>query len=112
MRIAAPNDGSLVNSYSIEAFSPEQFANSGPNVTKREVTLPIGPNQLVWDLGVDNIYDDATVRERIKFIEEKFHLVMILENFEVSGTMDVVIVGGLVPCYSLKINERGLTEAC
>ena len=38
---------------------------------------------------MDNIYDEATVTERIKFIEEKFHLVMILEKFEVSGTTDV-----------------------
>ena len=58
-------------------------------MTKRLPTQGIGPNQLVWDLGVDNIYDEATVTERIKFIEDKFHLVMILEKFEVSGTTDV-----------------------
>ena len=67
----------------VKDFYLEQFANSGPNVTKRRVTQSIGPNQLVWDLGVDNIYDDATVQERIRFMDEKFHLVMILEKFEV-----------------------------
>ena len=93
----------------VKYFCLEQFANSGPNVTKRRATQAIGPNQLLWDLGVDDIYNDDTVRKRIQFMEEKFHLVMILENFEVSGTLDV---GRLVPCYSIKINDRGLTEAC
>ena len=64
-------------------FSLEQFSNSGPNVTQRRETQGIGPNQLVWDLGVDNIYDDETIMEQIKFMEEKLHLVMILEKFEV-----------------------------
>ena len=54
-------------------------------MTERRATQSsgLGPNQLVWDLGVDNIYDDDEVRERIKLVEEKFHLVMILEQFEV-----------------------------
>ena len=68
-------------------FNLEQFANSGPNVTKRRPTQSIGPNQLAWDLGVDNIYDDGTIQERIKHMDEKFHLVMILEKFEVRGTL-------------------------
>ena len=75
---------SFFNSNSIkDNFSLEQFSNSGPNVTKRRETQGIGPNQLVWDLGVDSIYDDETIMERIKFMEEKLHLVMILEKFEV-----------------------------
>ena len=54
-------------------------------MTERRATQSsgLGPNQLVWDLGVDNIYDDDEVRERIKLVEKKFHLVMILEQFEV-----------------------------
>ena len=56
-------------------------------MTKRRVTQAIGPNQLVWDLGVDKIYDDGTVMERIKFMEDKFHLVMILEKFEVRSLL-------------------------
>ena len=81
-------------------------------MTKRRVTQSIGPNQLVWDLGVDNIYDDATVQERIRFMDEKFHLVMILEKFEVRCALDVVFPGRLLPCYFIKINEGGPTEAC
>ena len=52
-------------------------------MTRRKKGQSIGPNQLLWDLGVDDIYDDEQVQERIKLMEEKFHLVMILENFEV-----------------------------
>ena len=96
----------------VKDFNLEQFANSGPNVTKRRPTQSIGPNQLVWDLGVDNIYDDGTIQERIKHMDEKFHLVMILEKFEVRAILDVVFSGWLVPCYSMKINEGGQTEAC
>ena len=52
-------------------------------MTRRKKGQSIGPNQLLWDLGVDDIYDDEQVQERIGLMEEKFHLVMILENFEV-----------------------------
>ena len=31
---------------------------------------------------MNNIYDDRAVEQRIKLMEETFHLVMILENFE------------------------------
>ena len=62
----------------------EQFASSSlKNVTRRRSGQSIGPNQLLWDLGLDDIYSDEAVKERIKLMEEKFHLVMILENFEV-----------------------------
>ena len=59
-------------------------------MTKRRVTQAIGPNQLTWDLGVDvqNMYNDGAIQERIRFMEEKFHLVMILDKFEVSGGLD------------------------
>ena len=66
----------------------EQFASSSlKNVTRRRSGQSIGPNQLLWDLGLDDIYSDEAVKERIKLMEEKFHLVMILENFEVIDTM-------------------------
>ena len=67
----------------------EQFASSSlKNVTRRRSGQSIGPNQLLWDLGLDvgDIYNDEAVKERIKLMEEKFHLVMILENFEVCMT--------------------------
>ena len=42
----------------------------------------LGTNQLLFDLGVDNIYDDDEVNKKIKQMDDRFHLVMILENFE------------------------------
>ena len=44
----------------------------------------VGPNQLLWDLGVDNVHSEGEVRRKIAEMDEKFHLVMILEHFEVS----------------------------
>ena len=32
---------------------------------------------------MDDIYNDEAVTEKIKEMEDKFHLVMIMENFEV-----------------------------
>ena len=43
----------------------------------------VGPNQLLWDLGVDNVHSEGEVRRKIAQMDEKFHLVMILEHFEV-----------------------------
>ena len=43
----------------------------------------VGPNQLLWDLGVDNVHSEGEVRRKIAEMDEKFHLVMILEHFEV-----------------------------
>ena len=48
----------------------------------------IGPNQLLWDLGVDNVDSEVDVREKIAQMEERFHLVMILEHFE--GSMIIL----------------------
>lgn len=42
----------------------------------------LGTNQLLFDLGVDNIYDDDEVNKKIKQMDDRFHLVMILEKFE------------------------------
>ena len=44
----------------------------------------IGPNQLLWDLGVDSVDSEEEVREKIAEMDERFHLVMILEHFEVT----------------------------
>ena len=44
----------------------------------------IGPNQLVWDLGVDSVESKGEVRRKIVEMDERFHLVMILEHFEVT----------------------------
>ena len=44
----------------------------------------IGPNQLLWDLGVDSVDSEGEVRRKIAQMDERFHLVMILEHFEVT----------------------------
>ena len=44
----------------------------------------IGPNQLLWDLGVDSVDSEEEVRRKIAEMDERFHLVMILEHFEVT----------------------------
>ncbi len=43
----------------------------------------MGPNQLLWHLGVDDIYSEQKVQQRINLMQDTFHLVMILERFEV-----------------------------
>ena len=43
----------------------------------------LGPNQLLFDLGVDDVYNGVAVDKKIMEMEERFHLVMILEHFEV-----------------------------
>ena len=63
----------------------EEFSYStSEEVIRRKKFQTIGPNQLLWDLGVDDIYNDQEVQERINLMEDTFHLVMILEKFEVS----------------------------
>ena len=43
-----------------------------------------GPNQLLYDFGVANAENDKEVQQKIEEIDKTFHLVMILENFQVS----------------------------
>ena len=64
----------------------EEFARSGPNVTKEKERQAyiIGPNQLLWDMGVDNVYNEPEVNNKIKEMDETFHLVMIMEYFKVT----------------------------
>ena len=61
----------------------DEFARAQPEVTMRKGGM-LGPNQLLWDLGVDNVYNVEAVKRKILEMEERFHLVMILEHFEVS----------------------------
>ena len=54
----------------------------------------IGPNQLLWDLGVDSVDSEVDVRRKIVEMEKRFHLVMILEHFEVSistGSLKIMV---------------------
>ena len=61
----------------------DEWARSSADVTQRNKTTKLGPNQLLWDLGVDDIYDESVVEKKIQEMDEKFHLVMILEQYEV-----------------------------
>ena len=49
----------------------------------------IGPNQLLWDLGVDKVDSEDEVRRKIVEMEERFHLVMIMEHFEVTISISI-----------------------
>ena len=46
-------------------------------------TISDFPHMILFDLGLDDVYDEVAVNEKIMEIDEKFHLVMILEHFEV-----------------------------
>ena len=61
----------------------DEWARSSADVTHRNKTTNYGPNQLLWDLGVDDIYNESVVDKKIQEIDQKFHLVMILEHYEV-----------------------------
>ena len=41
-------------------------------------------HRLLSDLGVDNPDDEEAVNNKIKEMDQRFHLVMILEHFEVT----------------------------
>ena len=87
-------------------LSLDEFAIGG-NITDRKVDRRIGKNQMLWDLGLDEIDDEEMVRKKIEDIEDKFNLVMILENFEESL---ILMRNSLCWDYSditsLKLNAR------
>ena len=63
----------------------EEFVRAGPNVFDRKhMKGHKGPNQLLYDFGVANAENDKDVQQKIEEIDKTFHLVMILENFQVS----------------------------
>ena len=59
----------------------------------------IGPNQLLWDLGVDKVDSEDEVRRKIVEMEKRFHLVMILEHFEVSISILIEAVKIFPLCF-------------
>ena len=62
----------------------EEFVRAGPNIFDRKhMHGNKGPNQLLYDFGVDNAENDQIVQKKIEEIDKTFHLVMILENFQV-----------------------------
>ena len=69
--------------YSRPQSSLDQFVSSPESVTRRRPDQTMGPNQLLWDLGLDDVYNEGAVRETIELMDRTFHLVMILHKFEV-----------------------------
>ena len=62
----------------------DEFVRAGPKFFDRQrIKGNKGPNQLLFDFGVINEEDDKEVQRKIKEIDETFHLVMILEEFQV-----------------------------
>ena len=62
----------------------DEFVRAGPKIFDRKhIKGNKGPNQLLFDFGVINEEDDKEVQRKIKEIDETFHLVMILEEFQV-----------------------------
>ena len=75
----------------------DEFAKADKSIQRKR--LPrcnngrVGANQLLWDFGVDNpdIYNEKTVQRKIGQIEERYNLVMILEQFQVFKLWDQAI---------------------
>ncbi len=64
----------------------DEFVRAGPKFFDRKhIKGNKGPNQLLFDFGVINEEDDKEVQKKIEEIDETFHLVMILEEFQVRG---------------------------
>ena len=62
----------------------DEFVRAGPkNFDRKHIKGNKGPNQLLFDFGVINEEDDKEVQRKIEEIDETFHLVMILEEFQV-----------------------------
>ena len=60
-------------------YDLDGFAEGG-NLIDRSVDTRIGKNQMLWDLGLDEIDDEEMVRRKIENIEEKFDLVIQLDQ--------------------------------
>ena len=60
----------------------EEFVKAPIDVQKKKDRY-LGTNILLWDLGVDDVLDDVAVDSKIQEMDQVFHLVMILEHFEV-----------------------------
>ena len=85
----------------------EEFVRAGPNIFNRKHMKGFkGPNQLLYDFGVANAENDKEVQQKIEEIDKTFHLVMILENFQVVNRFPC---SKLILCIKLgvtDINER------
>ena len=69
----------------------------------------LGANLLLWDLGVDDVYDEYAVDAKIAQVDKTFHLVMIMEHFEESIIlMKELLCWNYLDVTNLKLNSRKL----
>ena len=69
----------------------EDFVKAPIDVQKKKDRY-MGTNFLLWDLGVDDVLDDVAVDSKILEMDQVFHLVMILEHFEVCLRKNIIII--------------------
>ena len=71
----------------------------------------LGPNQILTDFNVDNVYNEEEVAAKIEEVDSTFHLVMIRERFQESLVLMRSILGwSLDDIKNIKINARKQTE--
>ena len=71
----------------------------------------LGPNQILSDFNVDNVYNEEEVAAKIEEVDSTFHLVMIRERFQESLVLMRSILGWtLDDIKNIKINARKETE--
>ena len=92
----------------------DEFVRAGPKIFDRKhIQGNKGPNQLLYDFGVVNEEDDKEVQEKIEEIDKTFHLVMILENFQVYSEVSInPSVKLRSPCPNLKTSNPNPKKLC
>ena len=67
----------------------------------------IGQDQMLWDLGLDDVENEELVRQKIEEVEKSFDLVMIAEQFDESLVlMRETLCWDFEDLSSLKLNGR------
>ena len=93
-------------------FIPDQFALAPDSVTRKKPGSGLlGPNQILTDFNVFDIYNEEEVTAKIQEVDATFHLVMILERFQESLILMRNILGwSFDDIKNLKLNARKETK--
>ena len=93
-------------------FIPDQFALAPDSVTRKKPGSGLlGPNQILADFNVFDIYNEEEVAAKIQEVDATFHLVMILERFQESLILMRNILGwSFDDIKNLKLNARKETK--
>ena len=93
-------------------FIPDQFALAPDSVTRKKPGSGLlGPNQILADFNVFDIYNEEEVTAKIQEVDATFHLVMILERFQESLILMRNILGwSFDDIKNLKLNARKETK--